>query len=169
MSGLDADALQEVNRLAVIARVVSATAHDLNNALQVISGSAELLAMKTQIGEPEQRRLAAIGTQTGRAAGMLDRLTAFTRAEAGRQAQDLAGLVDIALALRDFALNRARIKVSIDRQASPPCRAVVNRAEILQILLNVLLNAEAATPGKGLITIRSERYGGGGGAVSEEV
>ena len=41
--GLPDEALQEVNRLWTIARAFSNTAHDVNNALQVIAGSAELI------------------------------------------------------------------------------------------------------------------------------
>ncbi len=163
MPATDPDALQQINRLAVIARVISATVHDLNNVLQVIGGSAELLALKEQLGPAEQRRVASINTQTGRAAGMLDRLTAFTRADGGRTPQDLAALADTALALREFAINRARIKVSVDRRDPPPCRSLVNRSEILQVLLNVLLNAEAALKDRtdGTIAVMVERGGPG--------
>lgn len=145
-SGLvDADVLEEVNRLSVVARVVSNVAHDVNNVLQVISGSAELLALRQEPGPAAQRRIAMISTQTGRAAAMLDRLVAYARVDAAdRQVQDLAALVDTALALRDFSLHRARIAVTIHRAVPPPCRAVVARARILQVFLNVLLNAERA-------------------------
>jgi signal transduction histidine kinase len=142
---VDADVLQEVNRLNVIARVVSNTAHDLNNALQVIGGSAEFLALRREPGPAEQRRIAAIATQTGRAAAILDRLVGYARVDAAdRRVQDLTALVDTALALRDFSLHRAGIAVTIDRAIPPPCRAAVSRPRILQVFLNVLLNAETA-------------------------
>jgi signal transduction histidine kinase len=142
---VDADVLHEVNRLSVIARVVSNAAHDVNNALQVISGSAELLALGRDSGPAEQRRIAAIASQSGRAAAILDRLVGYARADAaGRQVQDLAALVDAALALRDFSLHRAGIAVTVDRAVPPPCRAAVSRPRILQVFLNVLLNAETA-------------------------
>jgi signal transduction histidine kinase len=139
------DVLQEVNRLTVIGRVVSNTAHDVNNALQVVSGSAELLALRKELGPTEQRRIAAISTQTGRAAAILDRLVSYSRADAAdRQAGDLGAIVDGALALRDFSLHRARITVTVDRAGTGPYRAVVSRPRILQIFLNLLLNCEAA-------------------------
>lgn len=161
MAQLDPDALQEINRLAVTARIVSASSHDLNNALQVISGSAELLALKQQIGPAEQRRIGSIGTQTARAAAVLSRLTAYTRPDTGRQPQDLAALVDVALELREFALNRAHVATQVDRREPPPCRSVVNRSQILQVLLNVLLNSEAALKDRpdGTIVITVARNG----------
>jgi len=160
---VDPDVLQEVNRLCVIGRVVSNTTHDVNNALQVISGSAELLALRREIGPAEQRRIGAITTQTGRAATILDRLVAYARADtAERQVQDLGGLVDLALALRDFSLHRARIAVTFDRvNVTPPCRAALSRPRILQVLLNVTLNAEAALKNRsdGTIQIALTRSG----------
>ena len=145
-STLDGSVLQEINCLRLVARVVSNAAHDINNALQVIGGSAELLALKSTIGPAEQRRIESIGTQTTRAATVLDRLSAYTRGDAadGRVVADLGELAETAVALRDFTLNRARIAVTIDRNGSPPHRAGVARRSILQVLLNLLVNAEDA-------------------------
>jgi len=140
---IDGDALQEINRLVTVARVVSNAAHDLNNALQVIGGNAELLALKT--GPAEPRRVQAISTQTGRAAGALDRLMSYTRpAEAGRQSVDLEGLIEVALALRDFTVHRARITVTVTRSSETACLVSADRRLVLQIVLNLLLNAEQA-------------------------
>jgi signal transduction histidine kinase len=139
----DGDALQEINRLVTVSRVFSNAAHDLNNALQVIGGNAELLALKP--GPVELRRVQAISTQTGRAASALDRLTSYTRpAEAGRQTLDLEGLIEVALALRDFTLHRARITVTVTRTSPTACLVSADRRLLLQIALNLLLNAEHA-------------------------
>jgi two-component system NtrC family sensor kinase len=161
---VDADALQEINRLRTVARILSNATHDLNNALQVIGGSAELLAMRTELGPAEQRRIQTITTQTGRAAAALDCLMAYTRPTlAERHKVDLEALLRVAISLRDFSLHRARIQVSVERAAPAPCRASVDRRLILQIFLNVLLNAEEALEerrdGSAAIQIRLERQG----------
>jgi signal transduction histidine kinase len=140
---VDADALQELNRLRTVAKVFSNAAHDVNNALQVIGGSAELLALKAELGPAELRRVHAITAQTGRAATALDRLQSYTRSgESGRQIVDLSGLLEVATALRDFALRRAGITMTVESTA--PCRASVDRRLILQIYLNLLMNSEDA-------------------------
>lgn len=161
---VDADALQEINRLRSVARILSNAAHDLNNALQVIGGSAELLAMQSELGPPAQRRIQTITAQTGRAASALDSLMSYTRpAPAERQTVDLEALLKAAIALRDFSLHRARISVTIERAAPSPCRASVDRRLMLQVFLNVLLNAEEALKdrrdGSAAIQIRLERQG----------
>jgi signal transduction histidine kinase len=161
---VDADALQEINRLRTVARILSNATHDLNNALQVIGGSAELLAMQTDLGPTAQRRIETIAAQTGRAASALDCLMSYTRPVAAeRQTVDLETLLKVAIVLRDFSLHRARISVTVERAAPAPCRASVDRRLMLQVFLNVLLNAEEALKdrrdGSAAIRIRLERQG----------
>jgi signal transduction histidine kinase len=161
---VDADALQEINRLRTVARILSNATHDLNNALQIIGGSAELLAMQSENGPPAERRIQAITAQTGRAASALERLMAFTRETAAeQQTVDLETLLQVAIALRDFSLHRARISATIERAAPALCRASVDRRLMLQLFLNVLLNAEEALKerrdGSAAIRIRLERQG----------
>jgi len=142
---IDADVLREINRLRIVAPLVSNTAHDINNALQTIGGSAELLGLQSEIGPVGTRRIQAIATQAGRISTMLDLLLSFARpGGTERQNVDLADLVEKAVALRAFALNRARIALTVERVGGLPPVAAIDRGRILQVFLNLLLNAEAA-------------------------
>jgi C4-dicarboxylate-specific signal transduction histidine kinase len=142
---VDIAALQEINRLRIVGRVVSSTVHDVNNALQIIGGGAELLGTKQNLGAAEQHRIQMIASQTDRVSAMLARLSSFTRtAAAGHQLVDLAELVEQAVGLCAFTLSRAHIAVSVEKGDYAPYRASVDRRCILQVLLNLLLNAEAA-------------------------
>ena len=149
-------ALLEINRNHTVARALTNAAHDLNNLLQVIGGNAELLATRAQLGPVEMRRVETIAAQTGRAATTLDQLMSYSRpAPAGRQLVALDAIVAEALALRDFSLRRAQITSGVDRK-SEACRASVDRRRVLQVLLNILMNAEAALTGRrdGSATVR---------------
>ena len=156
----DGDLLQEVNRLRLVVPIVSNVAHDINNALQVVNGSGELLALKTSIGPNEQRRIQSITTQTGRMAAILDRLVSYTRTDTidVRAAVDLASLAETAISLRAFTLGRARISTRVERGAPPHVASVIRRS-ILQLLLNILMNAEEALKGRsdGTIVIAVSR------------
>ena len=137
--------LLEINRLRILSRVVSNASHDVNNALQVIGGSAEMLSTRTTLGPTEQQRVNAIARQTERITTILDRLSSLTRPSGGgRQMVDLATLADDAVALRAFALGRARIAVTIDRLEGTKCTVSGERLRLLQVFLNLLLNVEAA-------------------------
>jgi len=157
---LDFEELLEVNRLRIVARVVSNAAHDINNALQVIGGSAEMLGLRSTLGPAEQRRVHAIASQAERIAATLEGLSSITRSDSGgRQMVDLARLADDAVALRAFSLSRARIIVTIDRPSGVSCVVPADRRRLLQVFLNLLLNVEKALTGRpeSSLHIRFER------------
>ena len=147
--------LLEINRLRLVARVVSNASHDVNNALQVIGGSAEMLSTRSALGPTEQHRVNAIARQTERITTILDRLTSLTRpGPGGRQMVDLAQLADDAVALRAFALGRARVAVTIDHVAGTACAWSAERLRLLQVYLNLLLNVEVALENKPGASVR---------------
>lgn len=155
---MNADQLQAINRLRLIAGAVSSVVHALSNDLQVIGGSAELLSPHSALGPTEHLRIETIGARTAQAALTLDHLSAFTRPDgAGQRIIDLGELVNVSLALRAYSLNRALISVAVERKDAGQCRVPGDRHLILQVLLNLLMNAEAALPSGGKIRIRIER------------
>jgi two-component system C4-dicarboxylate transport sensor histidine kinase DctB len=139
--------LARANRRATIAALVSPTVHDVNNALQVMSGSAEML---TPDAPPDAiaRRREAIGSQAMRASALLTQLSAFARDDTpeGRHA-DLGQIAHRALAFRQHTLARLRIESRLDAEAALPPVAASAR-DLLQIAINLLLNAEQALAGR---------------------
>lgn len=140
--GLPDEALQEVNRLWTIARAFSNTAHDVNNALQVIAGSAELIEAR-ELDPALRRRVETIRMQAGRAAATIERLLLYSRPGEGQRHTDLAALLESAVAMRTFALSRGGIAVLVERSDPQPYWVAVDRNRTLQALLDVLLSAEA--------------------------
>ena len=149
-----------LNRLATVARLLSGAIHDVNNALQVIGGSAEMLGLRSTLGPAEQRRVQAIASQAERIAATLEGLSSITRPDGGgRQMVDLMRLADDAVALRAFSLSRARIRVTVDRPNGMSCVVRADRRRLLQVFLNLLLNVEKALAGRpeSVLHIRFER------------
>jgi signal transduction histidine kinase len=137
-------ALEAINRLWTIARAFSNTAHDVNNALQVIAGSAELLEAR-ELDPAVRRRIETIRTEAARAATTVNRLLDYVRAQPGRpQRTDLRPLVEDAVALRAASANRNRIVLTFDGNDGAPRWARADPATIAQALLNLLLAAEDA-------------------------
>ena len=143
-------ALAEINRLWTIVRAFSNVAHDVNNALQVITGNAELLAAQP-IDDDVARRAETMRTQALRAAAVLDRLLKYTRARTlSIETLDVWPVVEAAVALRMASLNRRRIRLTAERSDVRPLVAQADGAVLLQVLLDLLLAAEngrAALPG----------------------
>jgi two-component system C4-dicarboxylate transport sensor histidine kinase DctB len=138
--------LERANRLSILARLVSATVHDVNNALQVISGGAELLQMKAADAAVAARRGESIAAQADRAKGLLADLTQFARSAGGpAEAVELGALAERALAMRHFALGRMGATCSVEGAETA---VSASRSDLLQILLNLILNAERALAGR---------------------
>lgn len=137
--------LTEINRLWTIVRAFSNTAHDVNNALQVIAGSAELLEAR-ELDPAVRRRVETIRAEAARAATTINRLLTYARGEpVASQVIDLWPVVEGAVAMRAASASRHRIVLALDRpEASDrkPCWARVDLGRTTQALLDLLLAAE---------------------------
>jgi signal transduction histidine kinase len=134
-----------LNRLATIARLVAGAAHEVNNALQVIGGSAELLQNRTDLPEPVQKTLTRIRDQAARAASAMTGVVALSRAQpdGGTFLVDMCDIATRAVELRRYSIGRADLSVQLD---VPPMPQLVNgqRLHLLQAVLNLIQNAEQA-------------------------
>ena len=133
-----------LNRLATIARLVAGAAHEVNNALQVIGGSAELLQNRTDLPDAVQKTLTRIRDQATRAAVAMTGAVTLSRAQPeGVHRLDLREVASRAVELRQYAIGRADLKV---RLQVPPTSQFVegNRLHLLQAALNLIQNAEQA-------------------------
>jgi two-component system C4-dicarboxylate transport sensor histidine kinase DctB len=142
--------LARVNRHAVAVRLLATTVHDVNNILQVMSGAAEVLALEPT-PTAVAKRTTSIVSQSVAATSALHALTTFVREESdpGGGARALA-LASRAVAFREHALRKARLAVSVDGDDAV-CAMASHR--LLQVMLNLLLNAEEALAGRANGTI----------------
>ena len=155
------DQLVHSERLSAIGELVAGVAHEINNPLQTIVGSVELM-MEERAGPPVRRDLETVRREAGRAGQIVRNLLSFVRRSApDRATVDLNDIVRATVELRDFHLKQRNVAVTLDlHPAGVPVLA--NREEIQQIVLNLLLNAEhaiLASARGGTITLRSWRAG----------
>lgn len=129
-------------------------AHEFNNILMGISGSAELAA-----GEPDnspliKNTLSTIILLSQRAAVMIKRLGAFGRREqTNLRPTEVTVLLDEALDLHQRDLKLAEIKV--EKSYPGPVRVMADPSQLEQVFVNLFLNAyHALLPaGKGTISV----------------
>jgi len=146
-------------RLAAIGVLLSGIAHELNNPLQAISGFAQLLQRDPDI-KPEMRAdLALIHKESARASRIIRNLSRFSRQQdAPPSLVYLHDIVASVVELRQRRLEEQNITLEVQDGASQPVRAVM--AELQQVLLNFVINAEqavaAAKPVERRILIRTE-------------
>ena len=137
--------LERANRLALIARQLSTTIHDVNNMLQVIGGHAELLVKAPEASDVMLRRGKAIGEQAQRATIALAELAAFAKDVSDRSERvGLRATAEQALAMRAQAFARLRVRPAVEGEE---VMVQGNPRRMLQIALNLIVNAEEALAG----------------------
>lgn len=144
------DVLVALNRSATAARLLSGVVHDVNNALQVISGTVELLASRPDLPPNLAPSLDRLGRQTARAAGVLADVQMFTRGSMSEITRvNLREVAEHSLTLRAFAIKRASLTSRLAALEGADFFVTGNRAKIQQALINLIMNAEQALAGRG--------------------
>jgi len=151
---LMARALNQSQRLEAVGQLTGGLAHDFNNLLTVILGNAELL--KEQLdAQPQHSQIASIiGAAAQRGADLTHKLLAFSR----RQRLEPRAL-DVNHHLIDLeTLLQRTLGEDIDLVFAPGgglWPALVDATQLESALLNLVLNARAAMPGGGRLTVET--------------
>ncbi|RPI54805.1 MAG: PAS domain-containing sensor histidine kinase [Acidobacteria bacterium] len=146
------DQLRQAQKMEAIGRLAGGVAHDFNNVLTAILGSADLLSMMLDRDDPKWAEADAIKRAADRGAALTRQLLAFSRPQrAAATIVDLAAVVgSMEPMLRRLVLEKIAIRVTVSR--SPlPVRA--DEASLNQIVLNLIINARDAMPEGGTATI----------------
>ena len=156
------DQLVHSERLSAVGELVAGVAHEINNPLQAIVGCVELLLEDQSEAELMRRDLESVRREAGRASHIVRNLLSFVRRNApDRNAADLGQLVRQTAELRDSRLRQQGIRLVL-QLAAEPMYVLVDREEIQQVVLNLLLNAEQAlepSSGRGgTVTVRTLRF-----------
>jgi PAS domain S-box-containing protein len=144
--------LRQAQKMEAIGRLAGGVAHDFNNVLTAILGSADLLSMMLEPDDPRWAEADSIKRAADRGAGLTKRLLSFSRPQRAPAAViDMVSVVtNMEAMLRRLVLDKIAISISASR--SPiPVRA--DEGELSQIVLNLFINARDAMPDGGSATI----------------
>jgi PAS domain S-box-containing protein len=146
-------------RLAAMGQMIGGFAHELNNPLTSILGMAELL-QEGGVSEAAHKQIGILHQQARRAAEIVQNLQYFARPPApGRSQVNLNELVQRTVQMQAYPLRKSNIAVDFLQEPSIPA-IVADPNQLMQVFLNLLLNAEQAireSREKGTIRVRIGR------------
>jgi C4-dicarboxylate-specific signal transduction histidine kinase len=135
-------------RLAAVGVLVSGVAHELNNPLQAILGTAELLERQEDLSSSARDEIAFVKTQSGRAREIIRNLSRFSSQQSGPPSFiDLRDVITEVIQLRRRDLDTSSIALDVEITSGRTVYA--NFTEIEQVALNFVINAQQAIESSG--------------------
>ena len=165
--------LVKSEKLAAIGQLTASVAHEINNPIAVIQGNLDLVReLLGDHAKPVNAELQLMDQQVDRMRLIVTQLLQYARPN------DYAGYVDAvdvnaaltnSLVLVEHQL--ARTHITVERALQAHASVPVNRQELQQVLINLMINAIQAMPQGGTLTLRSrdQRDPHGQGGVLIEV
>jgi two-component system, NtrC family, sensor kinase len=154
-------------KLAALGELCAGVAHEINNPLAVILGNVEL--MKLELGEaaePVSEELALVLAQIERIRAITRSLLQYSRPgdyETAPVWQHLTPIIEESLTLVRSALRQQQVALVADLRAQQPIEA--DRQQLLQVLINLLVNASHALGEQGEIRVESRDWCDEAGAL----
>jgi len=135
--------LARAQKLRTLGTLAGGVAHDFNNVLTPILGSAELARATLPAHSSARQHIDNVIAAAERAKQLVERVLAFARkSDVKRRAVDLPGAVKDALALLRTSLPRnVHVSTQLDEQAGS---VLADPIELFQVLLNLGTNAAQA-------------------------
>jgi PAS domain S-box-containing protein len=149
------DQLRHAQKMEAVGQLAGGIAHDFNNILTAILGYAELALRRLSAADPLRPSLEEIQKGGERAASLTRQLLAFSRRSAAQPR-----VIDLNAALRELAPMIARVigeDTALDLVlCEEAASARVDRAQLEQVIVNLVVNARDAMPEGGTITLATE-------------
>jgi len=159
--------LAYINRMTTTGMVLPSVAHEVNNSLQVIAGMVEILGLRGQLPPEVSDKVQKIAVQATKAAGHLRELVAFARRDGVSLKVELKAAVERAVSLRRYYLTRGRVVVTIDAPAEASLVVRADSQHVVQVLVNLIINAEESVATQDVRTLRIRCWKDGGAAHVE--
>ncbi|MDW7738599.1 MAG: ATP-binding protein [Bacillota bacterium] len=144
----DVTRLVDSIKLVSMGEMSAGVAHELNSPLTAIVGNSQLLLRETPEDNPQYQLIKDIHSSGIRCQRIIKNLLTFSRQEElNFEEVDINTVVDSALALAAFQIEKSKIRLAVNKTAGiPMLTGSPNGLE--QIIVNLLLNAKDAVEEK---------------------
>ena len=148
--------LQQAQKMEAVGQLAGGVAHDFNNILTAMSSYASLVREEFEVGDSRRSDMDDLLGLVRRAADLTHQLLAFSRKQVLH-----AAVVDLDdLIVETHKMLRRLIPENIELQVHPcdeTCTVVADRGQMVQVVMNLAVNARDAMPAGGLLEIATGR------------
>jgi len=150
-------------KLAAIGEITASVAHEINNPVAVIQGNIDVIYEGVgAVAHSFKTEFTLIYEQVHRINVLVNKLLQFARPEefAGSIAAHSANeAINDTLPLVQHLLTKAGIELSLELKSTRHVN--INRTELQQVLINLIINAIQAMPDSGLLTLKTQDHSQG--------
>ncbi|MBC8548405.1 MAG: GNAT family N-acetyltransferase, partial [Candidatus Brocadiales bacterium] len=159
--------LVRTEKMAGIGTLAAGIAHELNNPLAGIAGTAEIILSEVLEDSPIKEYAEDILSYAMNAADVIKELSVYTRKEEKQlQEVDLVRILEFSLRLATRGIDSHEINVTRNYHALPHIKA--NESELQQLFLNLIVNAIQAMEGKGDLILSCNEENGSVNIIVED-
>jgi len=145
--------LRHSERLNTIGTLSAGVAHELGTPMNVILGRAKIIGNHAAGSTIIEENARIIVEQTERMTRIIQQLLDFSRSKIGVKGKsDLVLIAQQSIKLLQESVEDKQISLCLE--AKEPVFADVDKSQILQVILNIVMNAIHATPAHGAIDLR---------------
>ena len=149
------ESLRRNEKLTTLGMIAAEIAHEIRNPLTVIKLLFDSLDLQFTDEDPRHTDVQLIGEKLNQLEEIVERVLSFGRTREGMHTrQELNALVADTLKLMRLKLHQQKIELQFEPLASS-IHVDVNKGQILQVMLNLVLNATQAMPEGGHIRIET--------------
>jgi signal transduction histidine kinase len=152
------ETLRRSEKLTTLGLLSAEIAHEIRNPLTVIQLLFESLTLEFADKDPRQRDVSVIQEKLEQLDAIVSRVLSFGKSSQEMHARyNLQKIIEDTLHLVRLKMKQSRIDLQVSYADGPALTVDVNKGQIQQALLNLLLNATQVLPDGGSISISCDR------------
>ena len=145
--------LQQAQRMEALGRLAGSVAHDFNNLLTAIISWSHFLLEDLGESHPAREAASEVQKASQRAVELTRQLLSFSRRTVLRpHVLDLNAVVEGMVPMLRTVVGE---KVRIETELGARCNVRIDRTQLEQVLLNLVVNSRDALPGGGTVVVRT--------------